>query len=270
VLSPTGVTDASGSFVFPAVVPGNYVLKNEGVAETGLTWLAMPIAVSGDDIDGVVATMQPAIKITARMQFEGNTPVAPRPSGPVAPPFRLEAEDGTPIRFQAARTEADGFTVMGYTPGRYRVTVLNSPEGWMFKAAMLAGVDVSQMAFDLTRDVTDLTLLFTDRWSGISGAVQGPRADEGVVLLFPADSQAWVNSGPNPRRIRSTRVDAQGAFSFTAVPPGDYFIVAIPDAQSAGWRDPAMLENLARIASQQTVLEGEHKRIDLQVREVRQ
>ena len=64
----------------------------------------------------------------------------------------------------------------GWLPaGRYRVRVPNSPAGWMFKAAMLNGVDVSETPFDLTRDVTDLVLSFTDRWSGMA-APCGARA----------------------------------------------------------------------------------------------
>lgn len=269
-LGAIGVTDASGSFVFPAVVPGNYVLKNEVRESAASGWVALPVAVTGDDVDGVVATLQPGLRITARTQFEGNAPPpAPAPSRTL--PFSLEPEDGSPtVSLSAPGVSAAVITIVGYSPGRYRVRVANSPAGWMFKAAMLDGVDVSLTPFDFTRDIPDLTLVFTDRWSGVSGVVQGTRADRAAVILFPTDARAWINAGPSPRRLRSVRVDAQGRFGINSVPPGDYYVVAIPDQQSGDWREPSMLEALARMATQVSIAEGEHKMLDLQLREARQ
>lgn len=271
-LGAMGVTDSSGAFVFPAVVPGNYILKTDARSSPGQAWLSMPIAVGGDDVDGVVATLQPALRVTARTQFEGSAPPpAPPQTGRVAPAFTLEPDDGGPSFSPGpGTTSADGLTLTGYPPGRYRVRVNNSPSGWMFKAALLDGVDVSLTPFELSRDVADLALVFTDRWSGIGGAVQGAHADRAVVVLFPTDSRAWIDAGANPRRLRSARVDAQGRFAVRSLPPGDYYAVAIPDEQSEDWRDPSMLDALARMATQLTIMEGEHKTVDLPLREVRQ
>lgn len=273
-LGAVGVSDSSGAFVFPAVVPGNYLLRSEPRQSPNQTWLAMPLIVGGDDMDGVVATLQPALRVTARTQFEGNAPpptLAPPQGRMVTPLFSLEPEDGGPEvpPGVAALNANDRLTLTGFPPGRYRVRVNSSPSGWMFKAALLDGVDVSLNSFEFSRDVTDLVLVFTDRWSGIGGVVQGARADRAVVILFPADSRAWLEAGPNPRRLRTARVDARGSFGIRSVPAGDYYVVAIPDEQSGDWRDPAVLDTLARIATQVTVADGEHKMIDLVVKEVR-
>ena len=269
-LGAAGVTDSSGAFVFPAVVPGSYVLKNSGRESLNLGWIAMPITVAGDDVDGVVATTRPPLKITARVQFDGTGTPPPAQTGRVLP-FGLETEDGgSSVSFTAPGATADTITIGGYSPGRYRIRVANSPPGWMFRAALLDGVDVSITPFDFTRDIADVTLVFTDRWSGVGGVVQGARADRAVVILFPADARSWINAGASPRRLRSARVDARGAFGIRSVPPGDYYVVAISDEHAGGWRDPAMLEALARIATQVTVTDGEHRTIDLQIKEVRQ
>jgi 16S rRNA G966 N2-methylase RsmD len=47
-------------------------------------------------------------------------------------------------------------------------------------------------------------------------------------------------------------------------------VVAVQEEPPGDWRDPAALEALARVATQVTIVEGEHKTIDLRVREVRQ
>jgi hypothetical protein len=150
------------------------------------------------------------------------------------------------------------------------VRVPNSPPGWMFKAATLNGVDVSETPFELTRDVADLVLTFTDRWSGIGGVVQGPGSGGAAIYVFPTDAQKWTTGAASPRRLRGTRANARGQFGLSSLPPGDYHIVAVQEEPPGDWREPSALEALARVATQVTILEGEHKTIDLRVREVRQ
>jgi len=169
-----------------------------------------------------------------------------------------------------ATWDAQTFTLFGYPGGRYIVRVANSPAGWMFKSATLDGRDVSETPFDFQRDVADLVITFTDRWSGISGSVQGAAADGASVVVFPTDAQSWANYGSNPRRLKSARASAQGRYGISSLPPGDYYAVAIPEEQAADWRDPKMLEELARIATRVSIGEGEHKTIDLSLKEVRQ
>jgi hypothetical protein len=283
-LAHVSVSDAAGSFTFAAVPQGQYTLQASstgmapGTARAGDTyWLAMPIAVSGDDLDGVVAVMRPALRITARLEFEGAAPKpAAQPQRPgqfMQAPFALESDDlSVPggMGGMSATSGEQGFTLAGYAAGKYRVRVSGSPAGWMFKAAMLNGVDVSETPFEFTSDIPDLVLTFTDRWSGIGGVVQGTGANGAMVLVFTTNPQAWENTGTSPRRLKSTRASAKGEFGLSSVPPGDYYVVAVPEEQAADWRDPKILEVLARLATQVNIAEGEHKTIDLRLKEVRQ
>lgn len=221
--------------------------------------------------------MNPALRITGRLQFDGNTspPVHASQGRPLmSVPFVLDPADATstPVPDQLAAISGDGpgFVVTGYRPGRYRVRVPNSPPGWMFKAATLNGVDVSENPFELTRDVADLVLTFTDRWSGIGGLVQGTGSDGAAIFAFPTDAGKWTTGGSSPRRLRSARANARGQFGLSSLPPGDYYLVALKEEPPGDWRDPASLDALARIATQVTIVEGEHRTIDLPVREVRQ
>ena len=273
MVASVSATDPTGAFVFAAVPAGQYTLRalSGGDSRSGqMQWVEMPLSVSGDDIDGVTAVLAPPLKISARMQFDGPRP-PPQPSGRFTSVFNLEAVDRPTGPLSIAGSLTDGvLTMTGYMPGRYRVRVTNSPEGWMFKGAMLNSVDVSEMPFDLTRDVTDLVLVFTDRWSGISGTVQGAGPDaEATVVVFPTDAQAWSAAGNNPRRLKSTRASAAGAFGFGSLPPGDYYVTAIREEDAAEWREPATLEMLARDALRLTIVEGEHRTITVPLRAVR-
>ncbi len=284
--APTSTSDAAGSFTFAAVPQGQYTLRASSLLSTtgpgrggDFYWLTMPIAVAGDDLDGVVAVMRPALRITARLEFEGVTPKpAPQPRLPnqfTPAPFGLEPDD-SPIGMSmrgsmAASSGEQGFTLAGFIPGKYRVRVPGSPPGWMFKSAMLNGVDVSETAFDFTRDIPDLVLTFTDRWSGMGGTVQGTGAAGAMVLAFTTNPQLWENTGSNPRRLKSTRANAKGELGLSSVPPGDYYVIAVPEEQAPpDWRDPKTLEALARLATQVSIAEGEHKTLDLRIKEVRQ
>jgi hypothetical protein len=268
-VAPETVTDNQGGFVFAAVMPGRYSMRAQIGGPFEQAWIDMPVTVGDQDVDGVVAMMRPPLRVTGRLQFDGNTPPpAMAPSGFTTAPFNLAPAEGTLDKMSiAGMFEAQGFTMSGYLPGRYRVHVVDPPRGWMFKAAMLDGVDVSETPFDLTRDVPDLALLFTDRWSGVTGTV-GQGADRAVVLLFTADTQAWADAGPNSKRFRTARANLRGEFGMSGVLPGEYYLVAIPEEASADWRDPSSLDGLARIATRIAIAEGETKRIGLRVVEV--
>jgi hypothetical protein len=265
-IAPDTVTDSQGGFVFAAVTPGPYSLRAQTGGPSGQAWIDMPVTVGDQDVDGLVALMRPPLRVTGRHQFEGNTPPPDKaPTGFTTAPFNLEPVEGTLDQMSiAAIFQPEGFTMSGYLPGRYRVRVADPPRGFMFKAAMLDGVDVSETPFELTRDVTDLTLVFTDRWSGVNGTV-GERADRAIVLLFTADTQAWTDAGPNSKRFRTARANLRGEFGMSGVLPGEYYVVAVPEEASTDWRDPVSLDGLARIATRITIAEGETRTIPLRV-----
>ena len=271
------VTDSSGAFVIAGVVPGQYSLRatqsaGRGGGGNNLFWLDQPLAIAGEDVEGLTAVLSPPLRITAHSQFDGAAPKPTLPSGRFIPmPFILEPVDRSAglLAMAATLTDDGGLTVTGPTPGRYRIRVSNSPRGWMFKAALLNGVDVSETPFHLTKNISDLVLVYTDRWSGISGTVQGPGADAATVIVFTTDAQAWTDSGASPRRLRSARATAAGQYGISSLPPGDYYVAAVREEEAADWSDPSFLDALARVATRITILEGEHKSIDLQIREVR-
>jgi protocatechuate 3,4-dioxygenase beta subunit len=271
--APSTMADSDDRFVLPAVPAGEYVVRTSTTEGSARYFVATPITVAGPEVD-VTAITRPVLRVTFRYEFEGETEKPAAPSGFVSP-FLLERVDGGPApsglsggmsvegRLQRG---AGRFHLDGFEPGRYRVAVGDSPTGWMFKSAMLNGVDVSETPFELSRDVDDIVLTFTDRWSGVSGVVRGGD-DVAAVLVFTANSQAWESCS---RRCRTTTTGSQGKFGLSSLPPGDYYVVAIPEARSDGWTDPKMLDALARIATRVTILEGEYRTIDLELRQVPQ
>jgi hypothetical protein len=134
------------------------------------------------------------------------------------------------------------------------------PKGWTIKSAILGGRDICDVPLPLeSNDVTGLVVTFTDRPSQLSGTVrnaQGRPDEDATVLVFPVDG-VWTDLGPSPRRMRSLRASRTGAFGFSGLPAGDYFIIAVNDAVAASWQEPAFLQKLARAATRTSLADGQ-------------
>jgi len=151
------------------------------------------------------------------------------------------------------------------------VRIGGSPVGWRFKTATHEGRDVADLPLDLRGDV-NVVITFSDRWTSVRGTVTSPKGEpdsDAIVLLFPADVQQWTNSGMNPRRFKSALPRKTGEYGLASVPEGDYYLIAIPDKDAAGWQDQKFLEALMRAATRITVGDGEAKTQDLRTQEVR-
>jgi hypothetical protein len=235
----------------------------------------MPLTVGPADIDGLAIALQDGLRISGRLEFDGTTP---KPTGNrLQASIVVEAAGGPPavrIPSPAARVDASGqFTSVGLSAGRYVVRVDGSPVGWMFKSATYNGQDVSETPFELRGgDATGVVLAFTDRWTGLRGVVRSARGDadaDAAVLLFTTDRSVWTDAGPSPRRMKSARTGRAGEYSFTSIPPGDYYVVALPDERTADWRDAKFLDTLVGLATHLTIGDGEPKTLDLRTRDVR-
>jgi protocatechuate 3,4-dioxygenase beta subunit len=272
------MTDRSGRFTFPAVPSGHYNLRlqrgaprpGEWMEPSTLVWTDVPLSVGNEDIDNLVVEAQPGVRIGGRIEFDGKTP----------PPFKtasvtIEPADpvsanlgGTVIR--ARINDAGEFESPPLPGGRYYVRVQNSPSGWMFKSATADGHDVVDTPMNIAADTLNVVVTFTDRWSGIRGIVQNRQGADAAaaVLVFPTDSEAWGSSGVSPRRVRLIRPGNTGEYSVN-LPSGEYYVIAVPDAQTADWQDPAFLDSASRAAVRVTIAEGERKSQDLRTREMR-
>ena len=275
------MTDRTGAFAFASVPAGEYVLRastrvRSSDSDPGeMQYVELPVSVGNLPIEGLAVALTLGKRIMGSFQFEGSST---RPPAGVLRTISVAIEPaGTPaarppVSFVRA-SETGDFEAGGFPPGKYYVRMTGSPPGWMFKSATLNGRDVADTAVDLAgSDALGVVITFSDRWSGLSGAVQGTNgaADpDALVIAFPTDPQTWNSSGSNPRRIKSVRSSKYGQYNFSILPPGDYLVAAVPDHQAADWRDARFLETVAPFARHVTIQDGERKTQDLRTREVR-
>ena len=139
------------------------------------------------------------------------------------------------------------------------MSVSTLPAGWAVKSIMWNGRDVSVEPLELTdADVEGVIITFTDRTTQLAGTVigtDGPDSDAEVVV-FPADSVAWKEIGVVARRARNERTTKGGGYAISGLPPGDYFVIALPGNAIGEPRDPKYLETLIGAATRVTLGDG--------------
>jgi hypothetical protein len=278
----TSISDTTGHFTFLGVPAGQYVLRtvrnppaqSRGAAAPNVPpgptlWATQSLSVGTTDIPDLVVTLRTGFRVSGTVVFD-DAAQQPTTDEVRRVVMAIESADGRPpAPGTGFRGQLDGtghFSSNELAPGRYYLRVVVPPVGWMLKSAMLDGRDISNVPLAVDRPMTGVVMTFTNHPGEIGGRVQnaaGALDATASVLVFPADSASWVDYGASPRRLRSTRVDKDGAFRTAGVPPGDYFVVAIPDEAAADAFDPRILQALARLATPVKLADGEARSISL-------
>ena len=225
-------------------------------------WAEVPVTVGTNDVADVEIPLRAGARIRGEVQFSGSAE-RPTPDRLLAISVTLEPADGrTGTPFLRGRVESNGtFMTASVAPGKYLLRVAGAPQGWTFRGATAAGRDVADAPIEIeASDVTGVIVTFTDRPTEITGTVTSdgtaPEATS-TVIVFPADREAWLNYGTNPRRLRNVRADKTGAFSISNLPPGDYLIAAVRESSASDWQNPKFLEALSQNARRVQLADGQ-------------
>jgi hypothetical protein len=270
------VSDPSGAFTFLGIPSGQYILKvrlfprpapgtpnaaAQALEETAL-WTATPVTVADTDLTNLAIVLRPGLRVSGRVEFSGARQPSPADLQRIA--IRLQSAEGrtsSPMSVDG-RVATDGtFKTSGYPAGRYIANVLASsiPAGWSVRSITASGRDISVEPLELSdADIGGVVIAFTDKTTELSGTVTGPKGPDPAaeIVVFPADSMAWKGIGVVARRGRVQRVSGAGAFSISGLPPGDYFVAAVPGTLPGDRQDPALLAALIRDASRVTLADG--------------
>ncbi len=271
------VTRQDGSFSIANVTPGKYTIiaradggpngggpPGGGSNRPGPRTASQPLVVAGEEVH-VVLTPAPGVVLSGSVTFESaGTPTPASFAGFRVNPVPLGAAVATARLVRPAEANESGqFSAPDVTPGQYMIRAA-APRGWTMKSVYVDGRDVTDQPLDVkSENVSGINVIFTDRISGLGGAVRDGRGN-GVagltVILFPSDESLWL---PQSRRIVTAVTDAAGAYKLTAVPAGDYLVLAVDDVEQGEWFDPVFLEESKARAVKVTIGEGEQRTADL-------
>jgi hypothetical protein len=266
----TAMTDASGTFTFPAVIPGEYTLsalRFEGSelsdAQSSL-WAAQPVVVGDEDLSGINVTLRPGVRVHGRVAFTGGPPVMPEGQRIFV---NLQPFGAQSWRTQGAVMRPDGtFTTAGDPPGRYIVNV-SHPPGWTLQGSSLGGTPLTSELIELRdRDVIDLVLTLAQSTTRVSGTIANaagapdPNTD---VVVFPVDPTARREGVMTSWRIRFARATSRATYEFTGLAPGEYYVAAVSAGVTFDITAATFLERLVPGATTITLRTGETKTVAL-------
>jgi hypothetical protein len=223
-------------------------------AAGGGYWTRQPIRTDGRDLTNVVVTMKKTSTISGRYVFDMTA----------APPNReiltsiglLNAQParGTPglgiLRAKSDPASPENFKIEGLLPGEYVLTEVLAA----IKSIQCGAADYTDRAFDMSSgaDIADCVVTFTDKFASISGAVRDDRGQipsDAAVLIFPVAPATWEAYGLTPVKLRGFPIATSGAYRYTTMSAGDYFVIAVPGEFITGWQDPAFLRKAAAQAT---------------------
>ena len=227
------------------------------------------VEISGADIDGLAVTLAPGSTVSGSVIFENKTAAAVPPRVMVRLIPAQTTRSMNPSQFL---TTGDKFSIAGVVPGRFRVdasifATLGTPT-WFVKAAIVNGRDVADGMIDIHpgENIDNVIVTMSDAMASVTGtlydAASKPSSDLSMVL-FSTDRAHWYQGA---RRLRAPlRPSSDGRFTFTGLPPGEYYLAALNDFEPNEWLDPEFLAQAAAGAITISLREGERKTQDIKI-----
>ena len=229
------LVEADGTFTIKNVPPGHYKLvlsyvvrdgSGARVEEAG----AAPLTVNGVDVHDLRFVTSRGGTVSGQLFTDrGTVPAIPRNRVKIVGRTLVEDAD---LKVGGIDDSGDvqdaGTFYVGGLFGRTRIRAI-LPEGWMLKAVLRDGRDITDELVDLrSRErISGIQVIVSDRVTVVAGQVADDKnapATDGTVLIFHRDQEEWADES---RYIRAVRLNEQGQFEIRGLPTGDYLTVAI-------------------------------------------
>ena len=269
--APDGLPDLSnmavaqnGVFRVTRVVPGDYTIDamiiDPFARPPRMTFGSVDIVVSNEDLTNVVVAASPGTTARGRITFEAGQPTGLRPNQ-----IGLNALSPSPSLAPVQSTVSDDWTFELSGVAGTRTLRATAPAPWTLTRILRGSTEVTDTAVDFSEDVDNLTVVFSQRTTEISGAVadaKGAARANYVVLWFADDAARWT---PQSRFIQTARPDQDGRYRVRGLPPGRYLAIALDYLEPGEEMDPDRLERFRRDATRVDLGEAESRPLDLRL-----
>jgi hypothetical protein len=236
--------------------PGDYFVLATVRSRQGLLHGRKAIRVGDLDLDAGRIEIGPAFDIAGAVVMEDRTGAANIAAAPLFLKLYALTAGTPPVAPVSLATPRRTFTVLGVTPGDYRVEVtpiLSVPPGSLLppslqnayvKAIRLGTTDVLNGGLHLESAVdTSLEVIISMH----GGTLDGRALDESRKPAINAAINAMVVLVPDLARrtrgdlYRSVSADDSGRFQLRGLPPGDYKLFAWERVEDGAWQDPEFI-----------------------------
>lgn len=261
---------ADGRFAMPPLPPATYLFAGvssdpANVTSPVLFWLNTEVTVDGQDLSNVSLAFSRGQTVSGRLLTTAAMPALAAAKLTLVPVTEIAGLPAIPA--SAIIDPAGTFQFPSVAPGKYRMSLGGLP-GWSLASAMSAGRDTLDDPLEVRSgaDIEGLVATITDRPTEVSGTVTdaaGRPSPEFTALVFPADPSLRLTA---PRRTSGlVKIGSDGGFKVEGLPPGDYLLAVIADADPQQLQDRAFLEQIAAGAIPIRLAEGQKVVQDLKI-----
>ena len=254
--APQAAAMRGGTFEFPYVTPGEYVIQamqywgDVPGARAPTEFTTQLISVGETDVTNIALRTLPGTTVTGRIVREngGRPGVTGNWLSVVAADPDYEPASIFPRPWTTVINQDLTFRITGLNgPLRVTSTARLAPDVYL-KAAHMGGINVAEQPVLFGR--RDDTNTFIDIVLGADGAEVTGRVVNGrkepvvsfVVAVFPVDAAHRYGGS---RHMRLAYPDEQGQFRTGMLPPGDYWVAAVEALEETALHDPEVVQRLA-------------------------
>jgi hypothetical protein len=267
-LSSAGL-NPDGSFDFPGLSPGRYVLKYFTVSGDSARSGETTVELSDHDANDVALSIAMPITIRGQIRVEAATDQAAADQQFQKFQLMLVTADALVGPGASAAIAADGaFSFSNVMPGRYAVRTV-APSGAYLKAVHYGPLDGVDKVLDLTGGAPggEMEVVYRYGVAALSGSIAResspsdgkPVTTAAQIVLIP---RTRVPS-PAGDDLLFTTSDAANGFSFKNLRPDHYLAFAFDSVDFAILREPPSLKALESVGTEVEVGEGEQKSVSL-------
>jgi hypothetical protein len=256
-----------GSFTVSNLSPGDYILhvsSGIGRRDPDGESAAVPVTIGSEDITGLTIVTVPATLITGQLVFETSPGDSVKPGE-----FMLHARAVDAVSMMGGgmvEVKDDWTFEMRVREGPALIRAGRVPEGWILKAVMHRGVDVTDSGLPLAGERVDgVELVLSSRVAALNGTVKDDRersVTDCTIIVFADDPDRW---GPSSRYLFATRPTQNGRYEIAKLPAGHYLAVALDYLEEGQHTDPEYLAQMRAHATPFELADGERRTVNLKL-----
>jgi len=240
----SALVNQEGSFQFPAVLPGSYVIRPDlmdviarlpGRTEHigAKLFGQFPVTIEDHNLDGIVVKFRKGCSVSGIVAAEeeklapANPPPPPSPSTETKPAnliVHFTSERGDSEYSTTVKSDKT-FAIDDLAPDRYRVSVSGLPDGNYAKSFRVENQPLRDGLLDLTfRETVELQISTSPQAASLSGTAHnkdGEAVADALVTLHPI-----ADPSGGPVSLLQVKTGPDGRFEFKNLLPAEYQILA--------------------------------------------
>jgi len=256
---------SNGAFTLRNVAPGEYRLNVYDVRPVpeAPEFASVPVSISGEDMTAVSIGTAPGAVATGRVVLEDGAKLS---ASLFVRSVTTIASAPTFSNLSVGVNPDLTFELSGLA-GRQTFRTGQLPEGWFLKSVAHDGVDITDTGYDFRpgQRISGIEIRLTRHATSLSGTVlddPGKPMGDYTLVAFSTNADKW---GYQTRFVRSARPDQDGKFTIRALPPDEYFVVALEYIETGQEFDPEQLANWKAVATTVALRDGEAKTLSLKL-----